>query len=106
MYLKWTNPNPDILGFVSMMLDDEDKRSAEKQLNDGYQHGGGFSHFNGFTLSDDWQEVGKAKLLYSGDPPTRELSRGKLRDETVIAFEHAWFAVVQPDGSFVVSRMD
>lgn len=99
---KKKHPEADIehIGLVTMMLDPEDTRSAAKQLNDGYNHGGGWRPFNGFKMLDN------GNLKYPGDPQTQLLWEAKLRDETIRVYEHAWFAVVQPDGSFEVCRMD
>jgi hypothetical protein len=105
MLVRWTNEDPNVIGFLGHMLWDNNPRSAQEQLDAAYAHGGGFRPFNGFRLKH-WGEEGRAELVYPEDPPMRELSRCKLRDETIIMFDYAWVAVVQPDGSFVVSRMD
>lgn len=90
----------DIIGFVSLMLNEHNPKSAAEQLNDGYQHGGGWTPFKGFTLDD------QNNLKYPGDPKMKPWAFAKLRDELICVYESAWFAVIQPDRSFEVCRMD
>lgn len=102
---EWTDGRFERVGYIPQFFDDEDERSAKEQVNASYAYGGGFRPFKGFTLSNE-QNVGEAALLYEGDPPMREISRTKLRDELIILFDHAWLAIVQPDGSYEVARID
>lgn len=104
----WVRLHPkateDMLGFIPDFLNEADPRPAREQLDSNYQHGGGWSAFQGFTLITDGPvPVG---LEYPGDPMMRALAMVKLRDESVVLFEHAWVAIIQPDGSYEVSRMD
>lgn len=102
--IVWTNKHPeaclDWLGFIPQMLSDADPRPTAAQFNENYAHGGGWRPFKGFSLQAD------GSLTYPGDPPTRLLYEARLRDELIRVYEHAWVAIVQPDGSFEVSRMD
>lgn len=91
------------LGLIPDMLSELDPRPAREQLDSGYQHGGGWRPFQGFTMSD---EKNMWWLLYPNDPPTRSLAYTKLRDETIVVYQHAWVAIIQKDGSFEVARMD
>lgn len=100
--LRWTND--DAVGFVLFMLNDDNPKSAQEQLDDGYQHGGGFTPFKGHTLH--LNESGYSLSYPGDDDPTLEVSRTKLRDETIVMFEHAWVAIIQPDGTYVIARMD
>jgi hypothetical protein len=97
--------NPHVAGILPDLLSPLDPRSAAEQLQETYAHGGGWSPFARFALHD-WQQPGQATLAYPEDPPMREISRAKLRDETLILFECEWLAIVQPDGRFEVSRVD
>lgn len=90
----------DMIGFVSLMLREDDPRPAAKQLDAGYSHGGGWRPFKGHTLGDD------NSLKYPGDPKMKPWAFAKLRDELICVYESAWFAVIQPDRSFEVCRMD
>lgn len=103
---EWTDM--PVVGFLPEILRPDDERCAADQLNDRYAHGGGFRAY-----SDAWQlsnpgDVGKATLIFPGDPPFRELSRSRLplSGETLIFFDSAFLAIVQGDGSFEVSRVD
>jgi hypothetical protein len=91
------------LGLIPKMLSEDDPRPAREQLDTGYRHGGGWRPFEGFDMAhykDMWW------LLYPNDPPTRSLAYCKLRDEIIVVYQHAWVAIIQPDGSFEVCRMD
>jgi len=46
------------------------------------------------------------KLRYPGDPILAPLAQAKLRDELIVFYRHALVAIIQPDGSFEVSRVD
>jgi hypothetical protein len=102
--MTWELLHPQVdeswLGLLPSMLNEKDPRPAKEQLDAGYRHGGGWQPFAGFKLTN------KNMLMYPGDPPTRPLAQVKLRDELIILFEHAWVAVIQPDRSFEVCRMD
>jgi hypothetical protein len=88
------------LGLLPGMLLEDDPRPAREQLDANYQHGGGWDPFPGFTLrQDNW-------LTYPGDPPTRPLAMTMLRGELIVFYEHDWVAIIQPDRSFEVCRMD
>ncbi len=108
----WFTLNPrakDALGAIPSFLTLHDPRPAREQFNDAYAHGGGWRPFEGFALenfSHRSDNTGKAALLYPGDPPTPEIARCILREETIILFAHSWVAIVQRDGAFEVSRMD
>lgn len=92
--------NADWLGFIPMMLNEADPRDAVTQLHEAYAHGGGWHDFNGFTL------LPSGDLSCPGDPITRRIATATLRNETINIYEHAWVAVIQPDGSFRISGMD
>ena len=104
MKTDWTQKHPqaklEMLGFLPAFLSDNDSRTAREQLDANYSHGGG------------WQPLPRFKMLQNGniqypeDPPRRLLFETKLRDEIIRFYEDAWVAVVQPDGSFEVCRMD
>lgn len=88
------------LGLLPAFLSDISADGAAAQLHRHYSFGGGWSPVHGFTLRED------NHLLYPGDPPLRPIAETRLRDETVCVYEHSFVAVIQPDRSFEVSRMD
>jgi hypothetical protein len=90
----------DMMGFIPAMLNERVEASAKEQLDAGYQHGGGWRDFKGFQM------LANGNMQYPGDTPVRLIAEGKLRDETIRFYESSWVAVVQPDGSFSVCRMD
>lgn len=95
--MNWTNKH--MAGLLPQMLSEGNPADAVTQLNDAYAHGGGWHDFKGFTLT-------KRGLEYPDDPPMKELARTKLRDEDVVLYEYDWVAVIQPDGSYRIARMD
>lgn len=97
--LKHPKATQEMLGYIPRFLDENNPESAKVQLNDNYQHGGGWDPFQGFKMTSQGLE-------YPGDAPTRLLADGKLREEIIRIYEHAWVAIVQPDGSYEISRMD
>lgn len=92
----------DLVGLTPAFISEFSDDDAVTQLDHNYRHGGGWHDFQGFTFVDGEEP----KLTYPGDPPTQAVAWWQLRDERIILFDHAWVAVVQPDGSFRVARMD
>jgi len=91
---------PEHLGLLPMMLSEYDPRPAREQFDANYQHGGGWDPMKGFTLHDG------NSLSYPGDPPLIPLAITKLRDELIVFYQYSWVAIIQPDRSFEVCRMD
>ena len=97
--MKHPKANYEMLGYLPDMLSEDDPRSAREQLDANYRHGGGWSPFKGFTMTP-------TGLKYPGDPPQRLLAETTLRDETIRFYDCSWVAVVAPDGSYEIARMD
>ena len=92
----------DMLGpFLPFFLRKDDPRKAAEQFNERYHHGG-------------WRSFGKGQfklsaanhLKYPGDPPLAPLAMCKLRDELVVLYPAEFVAIIQPDRSFDVARLD
>ena len=99
--VEWTRHHPFVdLGRLPEFLHDDDPRSAIEQLNAGYAFAGGWKRQDGFKLTD------ANALLYPDDPPMRPLASAKLRDETIILYPYSYVAVIAPDRTFQVCRMD
>ena len=98
----WTNPH--VVGLLSHIIKDSDPDPVRVQIGVRYAHGGGYNPIKNFKIKH--LGVDRAELRYPGDPAYAELSRTQIRDEVVILFECALVAIVQPDESFVVTRMD
>lgn len=99
---RGTHSEFDLVGLTPAFLNETSDDDAVTQLNRHYAHGGGWHDFEGFSFKDG----DEPQLLYPGDPPMEAVAMWKLRDERIILFDHAWVAVVQPDNSFRVARMD
>jgi len=87
------------LGYLPYFLSEADPRSVREQFNANYKYGG-WRPFPGFELMTD------NSLVYPNDPPIYPLAEAKLRDELILLYHHDWVAVIQPDRSFEVCRMD
>jgi len=88
-------------GLIPDMLRTADPRPAREQFDAAYAHGGGWLPFRGFKFNAKNQSI-----TYPGDPSLLPLARGKLRDETILIYPHAWVGILQPNGDFEVARMD
>ena len=91
---------PDHVGMIPHWLDESDMRNARDQLDDHYQHGGGWRPFEGFKLNRD------KSIEYDGDPALKPLAIMKLRDEIVVMYQYGWVMILQPNGTFEICRMD
>jgi hypothetical protein len=92
----------EMLGLIPGFLDDENPAPAAEQIDKNYRHGGGWFPYPGFKLAADNWLISN----YQEDPPLRPLAQTKLRDELVVFYDHAWVAIIQPDRSFEVARID
>ena len=91
----------ELLGIMPFFFSEDDPRPARDQLDENYQHGGGYRPLHGWEMRPD------GTIKYPGDDrPPRLLAEAKLRDETLRFFESAWLCIIQPDGSFAVTRVD
>ena len=91
---------PDTVGLIPMWLDKDDPRPAKEQLDEHYQHGGGWRPFKGFKL------LRNHSIKYPGDPELKPLAILRLRGEMIAVYPHAWVMILQKDGTFEVCRMD
>ncbi len=103
MTMVWVLCHPkataEVLGFLPAMLSADDPRPAREQLDEAYQHGGGWDPVPGFTIDGE-------SLLFPGDPPQELVAETRLRDEIIRLYPYSFVAIIQPDGSFEVARMD
>jgi hypothetical protein len=100
------NTMMDLLGFIPSFLNEDDPRPAREQLDEGYGFAGGWCPFAGFTMLPNGNLSFRSEPGEPDDPETLPLAETKLRDETIRVYEHAWVAVIQPDGSYEIARMD
>ena len=98
--LEHPRAHPEMLGMLPLIWDEADPRSAREQANDRYAHGGGWEPMEGFTLRN-------TTLKYKLDAhPLLFIASAKLHDEIILLYSGAWVAIVQPDGTYEVARMD
>lgn len=96
--MKHPQATPAMLGYIPNFLNEQDPRPAREQINSNYVSG--WHPFPGFTMLPD------GNMTYPGDPPTLLLAECQFRNETVRFYDCSWVAIVQPDGSFEVCRLD
>lgn len=96
--------NREAAGLIPHFLSLSDPRPAKEQIHEGYAHDGGWRPFSVFQLL--LTQNGLAWLEYPGDPKLYEISRAKFRSELLILFQFSWLAIIQPDDSFEISRLD
>jgi hypothetical protein len=89
------------LGFVPYFFSQHDGRPAKEQINEEYAHGGGWRPLEGWVFNEK-----DASIKYPGDPKLKPIAWTTLRDERLFFYDMAWLAVVQPDGSYEVGRLD
>lgn len=110
MNAHWEMLSPDMtmehLGIIPYWLTANDHHPAKEQLDDNYQHGGGWRHINGFALSDDNSLQYGPDDDEDRDPPLVPRAVCQLREETIVFYDYSWVAIIQPDRSFEVCRMD
>jgi hypothetical protein len=86
-----------------MIIRADDPRPVADQINDRYSHGGGWFPYG----QGQWtRNPETGALKYPGDPAMPPLASIRVNDELVVLYDHALICVVQPDGTFLVSRMD
>lgn len=100
VHLKHPDVTAEHLGLLPFMIDPDDPKPAKEQFNAEYQHGGGWRPFEGFEMLDN------DDLKYPDDPPLSPIAEMYLRDERILIYEFDWVAIIQPDRSFEVCRMD
>lgn len=91
--------HPNDWGLIPTFLDNHDPRPAAEQFNSRYI--AGWNPFDGFKF-----DPVKRTLKYPSDPLLEVISEIRFRNERIMLFPSDWVVIVQPDGSWQVSRMD
>lgn len=89
------------LGFIPTFINPADPTPAAQQIDANYQHGGGWRPMKGWTLDPD-----TLAISYKGDETYQPWAIAKHGDERIVFYDCAWIAIVQPDGSFEIDRLD
>lgn len=94
--------NPEQLGpFLPRFLRDDDKRPAAEQFNERYEFGG-WSPFG----EGKWKLLEDNSLQYPEDPLLEPLAQCRLGKELIVLYPGDFVAIIQPDRSFEVARLD
>lgn len=92
----------DMLGTVPDMISATDQADAVTQIDRAYRDaGGGWRDSTGASV-----DVERRLLTFPGDPARQLVAFAELRAEKILFFDGAWVAVVQPDGSSRIARID
>lgn len=91
----------EALGFIPDFLSELDERPAKEQINENYAHGGGWLPLTGWSFDPD-----TLIMQYPEDPPYKPIAMAKLREERIILYPYSWVAIVQPDNTFEMARLD
>ena len=97
--MDWSNPNAE--GYLPHIILEADNRPAIDQIKERYV--GGWNPFEGFDLVKNAD--GSYELHYPGDPPMKERSRAKLREELIVLFDYSLVAVIH-GSAHQIARMD
>jgi hypothetical protein len=100
LVLDLRNFHLDFVGEIPAFLDLADPRPAKEQLHENYAHGGGWRPQEGFTKTD------RLTMRFPGDPPLKPLAAIPFREEIIVIYPHSYVAIIQPDDSFEICRMD
>ena len=90
----------DMLGYIPGFLSEADPAPAAEQIDRNYRSG----WFP--TIGAKCRLDADGTLHYPGDPPLRPVACTQLRDEMIFVYPGAFVAIVQPDGTFEVARVD
>jgi len=94
------------MGYIPGWLSWADERSAKEQIGANYI--GGWFPYNGFQLDENnvLHDNLPTSKYESKDPPLYPLAQAHLRDELIVFYDHAWVAIIQPNRSYEVARID
>lgn len=92
---------PQHLGLIPSFFSQSDPRSAKEQIHERYAHGG-------WLPMAKWHwDPSTEFLTYPGTRSLVPIARATLHDkETIYIYPHAWVCIVQPDGTYEVTRAD
>jgi hypothetical protein len=101
--------NLEAFGEIPKMLSPASDVPMWQQIDAGYQHGGGWNDFEGFTVSKT--EGGKYRITYPGDPAHVEVGRIRFGSQQIILFDYDWvlWMSLNVDGDMVehkIARID
>lgn len=106
--LTWScyyGATPEYLGYLPEIILASDLRPVREQIKERYSHGVGWKPFTRFQVNLGMDS--RAVLQYPGDPPILMSCECKHPNgETIQLFEGSWLRVIQPDGSYEISRVN
>lgn len=94
---------PEHLGLIPTFLSEDVPLPAWQQINDNYQHGGGWNSFK-----DRWSlDLVTMTLSYPEDPPMKPLACAILHgEEHIYIYTHGWVLILQDNMQWDLARID
>jgi hypothetical protein len=106
----------EYLGLVPFFVSQVDPRPCKEQIDENYQHGGGWRSIDGFKIEHELSPLEKVTspyvmaqrltLKYPGDDPLTPVAVAQNHNETLVLYDGAFLAIFQPDYSFEIARLD
>ena len=87
----------DLIGHLPEFLDLGDPRPAAEQFDERY----GWRPMDGWTM-----DPMTCVITYPGDPRLVPVAAAEFRDEVICVYEFSWVAIIQPDRSYQIARMN
>lgn len=105
--LNWVLLHPratmEHLGYLPQFVSEDDPRPVREQFNQNYAHGGGW---NPRPNNPGRLNIATGAYHYPDDPVQMPMAFAMCRSEKIYMYPHAVIAIVQPDGSYEIARMD
>ena len=93
--------NENMAGDLRFFANENSDTPLNKQINKAYSFGGGWNPLNGFEFNQETKGI-----KYPGDPELLPLAVATFKEQQVYLYHYSWVAIVNPDKSFEVSRVD
>jgi hypothetical protein len=101
--MKHPQANEHGLGHLPGLISEDDPRGAAAQVDENYI--GGWHPDSDCTVPDDTLRTFWHRY-HPDAPPLQLVAEAQLRDETLRFYSHSQLAIIQPSGSFDVSRVN
>lgn len=97
----------EVLGLLPALISNEYFGNVAEQLERNYAHGGGYRDLTKLE-PDKWVFNKRKKTLrHRAERSTfKPIASTQIKDEQVYFYQYALLAIVKPDGSFAVTRVD
>lgn len=99
--------SPKMLGFLPDLISNLYPGNVAEQLERNYAHGGGYRDLTKLEPGKWTFNKRNKTLRYRGESDIfNPLASVQIKDEMVYFYKYSLLAIVKPDGSFAVTRVD